>query len=904
MSSSQQQQQQQPHHHHRLTSRQVQAQNQRRTMNERRQKFSHQIRKQKKSNWLAQKRGVAGTANTNATNHNNNNENNNGDALLFQAMGAFVQQQENQRPNIVSFQAFHQVLVQASPGIIGSFWTQFSGQHIELGEDPRYKTHLDLAQQLVTRLWETILFFSPQPQHQQQESSQQAALLAVQMASLLLSSSTTTHNNDASYYGRAQPTWNDLFFIQDPNSLITTRRLTVLHTLLVGCTQQINGLFVVWNYNLPTSNPSQQLLALDVLEQVCGWLGNWTQEYPVAATVLRKSAGVVGPLTTILHTTVAWILDHNNNDNTSSSQQRQQQRVLNLTQAITWALVHILKGDVTASGWDYCEPTLDMMAAAQMEDTHNDNDDFLLWNPKLAHKLLTLWATIQSSSSSEPAQKQPRLLQEHPPSATSLSSVEKCGLEISVQTAWILVHLSQREDEIVDFLLQPQEGGRGDSSSSQGLLSIVLEQLYRICHGIHQQLSHVVVEQPPAAASSPNNYLQHPLLEPCLEVLGHWATACHGRYVPALLTTTISPTAAAIGTPQQQISLLELLEQLLQWGQEGLFHKHGNKDVYLQVLWLAGCLLCDAGLQNHPSTVMAAPTLIPLLTRGLQDEKTLDCKREGVLALWNAIHTPPAPPANNNNNADDNYNSSQLQTSPEALLSMLQLILASSQATTTSSDNHSDDNGYRILMALKDLLASQDTDAMLASLHLIDAILRHIPSSRVTFQEVDGTDALEAICDLPLMGNKNDTSTTTAVATEEAADMAADLIDDFFDTNRLDDDSHDQFADPVLAPAQVGGTFAFGFPGGGGAGASALLQPQAGAPPIFMPTLDFNNNNNNSSGLGIPSSLMGSNSPIRMNPTSSVGGDPMASGMGRGHGRGRGRGTALPAWAVNRQQPL
>ena len=196
---------------------------------------------------------------------------------------------------------------------------------------------------------------------------------------------------------------------------------------------------------------------------------------------------------------------------------------------------------------------------------------------------------------------------------------------------------------------------------------------------------------------------------------------------------------------------------------------------------------------------------------------------------------------------------------------------------------------------------AQDADAMLAAMHLIDVILRHVPSSRTTFVEVQGVEALETICDLP--SNSHDAACT------EAADMAAELIDDFFDDDDDNDINYYQFADPMLQPAQENGTFVFGLVG---AGTNTTTLSQAPAP-IFLPNLDSPPLDGNTTSMDTdhhgnhPPSINPSFSGggILMNPpVLSVGGDPTGMGMGRGHGRGRGRGQVLPAWATRKEQQI
>ena len=723
----------------RLTTRQASAQEQRRAMNERRQKFTTQIRKQKKSDWLAQKRGVdtgSGAPSTTPVD-------------LSQSILAFLKD-----PPVPGSLLKMRAALQAAPT-----------SHLPNGWSLDDPTHLEQAKQLIQRIGTTLQHVISSP-----TIDSTVAIICVQtlhqIASLSVTSlkSSTGTSSDGYYYGRHAPTWSELL-LEEPTIASSLPRLLALPEL-------------------------------SLVEHTCWFLGHWAQDLPTACPRWRTELGLVAALAKLfglLPTTTTGDLS----DPTTAPGMALRFRVV---QAALWAFVHLLKGDATASGWDYCQPTL--------------------FHPPLANQLLTI------------------SIPNIPP------ELETSCMDISVQTTWIVVHLSQREDAVVDVLLQTDAEGTD-------LLRTILERLYQVCEGAAQQQQQSLG----IPKIGQLNYFHHPLLEPCLEVMGHWSTACNGKHVPRLLSKT-----SATSRVQQEISLLPLLEKLIRWGHQGLLQTSD----YLQLLWLSGCLLCDAGTQQHPSTSLAAPSLIPLLSQGLQDNpsasqsNSLECKREGVLALWNAINAPPS---------NDPQQQQQLQRSSffqETLMVVLQLILTCSNNAANANTNSS----YLTLMALKQLLLCQDVDAMVGAMHIINVILRTIPSTRVTFMEVDGDEALEAVCDLPL-GNDQ--------ASTEAADMAAELIDDFFDSDRLDGNDEDQFADPVLQPAQAGGTFVFGL--------DTVAQQNA---PIFMPTLQADDDD----------------APMHA-PVLSVGSEPVDLGIGRGHGRGggkgRGRGHVLPAWAAQQQ---
>jgi len=160
---------------------------------------------------------------------------------------------------------------------------------------------------------------------------------------------------------------------------------------------------------------------------------------------------------------------------------------------------------------------------------------------------------------------------------------------------------------------------------------------------------------------------------------------------------------------------------------------------------------------------------------------------------------------------------------------------------------------YATLTALKDLLVSTDHDAGLASIHVLDAVLRHVPETQRVFAECRGVDALNEVCDRP-------TGHDTAAA--EASDVAADLIDDFFDQDLDDDDEdHPTAMDEYVAPQRQEDGFVFGL----------VDTPK---PPPMQQSFTFGVN-----AVTSPPSVVGAATVFRS-------------------GQGRGRGRTVPAWMM------
>jgi hypothetical protein len=344
----------------------------------------------------------------------------------------------------------------------------------------------------------------------------------------------------------------------------------------------------------------------------------------------------------------------------------------------------------------------------------------------------------------------------------------------AVETAWMLEALSRREDAAVDYLCR----------SAEPVTTLI------------QRLSE-------AARESKKEFLV-----PALQAIGNMLTACEGRYVPLFLSN-----------PMFVQSVSYLLEQ----------------GTVLDVVWVAGCCLCDAGIPGHAATDIAAVSFLPRLVAILSSQAaSLQWKRDAACAIWNAVSDPPAvlpSPEQSNSSPQPNQ----------------QLVM--DHVWRSSSTGGSADNNDKLLQACIDLLGVPDMDAVLASLQVLDRILRSISDSRVLFQGLAGVDALEAVC-------SNAVGRGDSAALDTASLLAETLLDDFFDSDEPEDEDQDV---SETAPAVQGNQFVFGAPISSSASSSSSMAAAAVAPPAF----NFNADN--------------------------------AAGQ-EGQGRGRGRGRTLPAW--------
>ena len=278
---------------------------------------------------------------------------------------------------------------------------------------------------------------------------------------------------------------------------------------------------------------------------------------------------------------------------------------------------------------------------------------------------------------------------------------------LATQTAWMIASLTAREEETVDYLCGKLYTNREKEFS---FLSAIIKS----------------VQKP----------LQQDQTVPLVQSLGN--LACRPSLVAPLLTQT-SP------------SLIPLLQHIL--------NATSSRDpVLMQGAWLAGCLLVDVGIENHPSTTLAAPTLIPILIerlgRGSENKRmgnqpmafmTLEEEREFACALCNALESPPA--------ADNREGQHQLNpyTSSHSFQQSFNLNLSSST-----------------IQSLVRLINSNDIDAAVSGVNLVDLLLRRFNEERqlkTIMQEEGLPDALDRICDSPM---------------HEAANVAAEILDDFF----------------------------------------------------------------------------------------------------------------------------
>jgi hypothetical protein len=303
---------------------------------------------------------------------------------------------------------------------------------------------------------------------------------------------------------------------------------------------------------------------------------------------------------------------------------------------------------------------------------------------------------------------------------------------IHQQTAWMIASLTSREPEVVEYLCS--------HASFCGTLINALE-----------------LSLPSSSTATVAGGHDDPRL-PLIQALGHIAS--YAAHIPSLLSLNLAP----------------LVRHTLQTG----YQIRGP--VFAQTAWLAGCLLCDAGIIDHPSTHVAAPILIPVLVDLLSPETgsllPLEEKREVICALWNALAAPPSPEEYPSEYGRSSFMSSRAATPP----------LPNVQALC------------RMFPTLVDAMGSTDADSTLGAIHVVNVLLRREGTEKIlmrtAFEEAMGQEGLEKLCDSNLH--------------EAAAEVAANLLDDLFLNDRDDDDDND---DGIVG---LGGGWAGNAPGFGG----------------------------------------------------------------------------------------
>jgi hypothetical protein len=330
--------------------------------------------------------------------------------------------------------------------------------------------------------------------------------------------------------------------------------------------------------------------------------------------------------------------------------------------------------------------------------------------------------------------------------------------EVAQEAAWILAFLTSKDDTVVDQLFLESQNCPPSQPQLVEALALRLQQAL-------QQTSQASTWSSTEASQALRMTI------PCLRSIGNIASSCQGKHLHALLN---GPSK----------SIVKSLAKLLEIGTfPSSSSNHDLATASVEAAWASRTLLCDAGLSNHPSTDIAIPVLLPALCHCIPSYAKHDLKREVLSALWTASAAPP-----------------NLENSMGALWT-----------TRNLRDDFLRQIGHypRMMPALVDIIyTSTDADMLHIALTLINAILRRLSndeSLRQKFEECDGVNALEHICDVASSQSHYTESVDWDGGDFPAADIAADLIDDLFANQ--DDENIDVME---IAPVSNGATFAFG----------------------------------------------------------------------------------------------
>lgn len=350
-------------------------------------------------------------------------------------------------------------------------------------------------------------------------------------------------------------------------------------------------------------------------------------------------------------------------------------------------------------------------------------------------------------------------------------------MDVAREAAWILAFLTAKEDSTVNFLCVESQHGLFSSQPAVLVMEAMAARL------------HVALQQARQASTWSSNEASQALKMtiPCLRSIGNIASACQGKHLPNLLRA-------------HSKSIAKSLSKLLELGTFPSSSSHNQLGTAsIEAAWAARTLLCDAGLTDHESTDIAIPVLLPDLCKCVTSGYAIqELKREALFALWTAVAAPP--------HTDQTMGA--IWSTRSTLDEFLRLISRTPLLIPT----------------LVDLLkTSTDMDIVVTALQLVNAMLRRLQDDenlRRQFEEHDGVNALEHICDVASSNAHYGGGTDWNDDDNPAADIAADLIDDLFGAAQQEDD---EMMD--IAPASDGTTFTFGVPT---APNRAMMMPSRG----------------------------------------------------------------------------
>ncbi|GKY92107.1 hypothetical protein MPSEU_000182100 [Mayamaea pseudoterrestris] len=281
-----------------------------------------------------------------------------------------------------------------------------------------------------------------------------------------------------------------------------------------------------------------------------------------------------------------------------------------------------------------------------------------------------------------------------------------------VHAAWMLQGLSFREDAVVDFICR-----------DAALFDTVLQAFNHATINDDQQLS-----------------------VPLLQAFCNLATACHGKYVSLFLSRP---------------DFVESLSRLLYEGR------------IMDSVPMAGSLLVDYGLEQHPSTTIAGPALLPGLVQALLHVK-YDWRAQAVAAIATAFDVSTLQPPD--------HVPLTLPQSPTPAYNLKIIYAAAEQVLWRTASLR-----VPILESIATLIRPNDMNATFGALAVLDLLFQCLLESRVLFESVQGPRRLDELC------NHYGSGESLGSDLAEAQAIAAHLLDLYFNDSEDEDDNEDNY---------------------------------------------------------------------------------------------------------------
>ncbi len=349
--------------------------------------------------------------------------------------------------------------------------------------------------------------------------------------------------------------------------------------------------------------------------------------------------------------------------------------------------------------------------------------------------------------------------------------------EVVDEFASIVAECTNRDDETIIFLM----------ASSNQLADALAHRLVASA----QVLSAQPFSDPSRHLEPEDLWRQIRITMSCLNAVGNVVNSCNGVYVPRIVLAADQSLAIAVS-------------RLIEIGSSS--NNRELQSVGCGASWVAGAMLCDAGIQDHPSTTVAAPLFLPVFCKVFPNA-TLELQREVASALSNALHDPPLPAVVTESIISTCEVNNAQQLDHPAIVDMSTLIARETET----------------MLQLVRLLKRTDHAAALAAVQIVGTLLRVVPSFPSYLSEIGGVQILEECFEL--WGNETSSSDRDL----SAGDMAAELLDTYYSDDTTDYAEMDEVSTDVLTRSAEG-TLAWGdrIPSTGSTPSAVAPSPSSG----------------------------------------------------------------------------